>query len=38
MGISFDIGKTPLNFLLLYNALFKTIKSGGVSSRAGYNL
>lgn len=38
MGISFDIGRTPLNFLLLYNALFKTIKSGRVSSRAGYNL
>jgi hypothetical protein len=26
MGISFDIGRIPINFILAYNSLFKTIR------------
>lgn len=35
MGIAFDVGRIPLPFLLLYNALFKTIKSFGAHSSGG---
>ncbi len=35
MGISFDVGRVPLPYLMAYNSLFKTVKSTSVRSREG---
>ena len=35
MGISFDIARTPISHLLMYNALYKTVGTAPVRSREG---
>ena len=35
MGISFDIMRTPISYLMMYNALFKTVSYTGIRPREG---
>lgn len=37
MGISFDVSRTPSVYLAMYNAMFKTIGYGGITSAEGCN-
>ena len=37
MGISFDVSRTPAVYLAMYNAMFKTISYGGITSPEGCN-